>query len=42
MTFIGPHAEAIHKMGDKAISKQMAKDAGVPVVPGSTGEIRLK
>ncbi|MCT4642249.1 MAG: ATP-grasp domain-containing protein [Bacteriovoracaceae bacterium] len=37
--FIGPHAEAIHKMGDKAISKQMAKDAGVPVVPGSTGEI---
>lgn len=39
VTFIGPHAEAIHKMGDKAISKQMAKDAGVPVVPGSTGEI---
>ena len=37
--FIGPHAEAIHKMGDKAISKQMAKDAGVPVVPGSTGEV---
>ena len=37
--FIGPHADAIHKMGDKAISKQMAKDAGVPVVPGSTGEI---
>jgi acetyl/propionyl-CoA carboxylase alpha subunit len=37
--FIGPHAEAIHKMGDKAISKQMAKEAGVPVVPGSTGEI---
>ncbi len=39
ITFIGPHAEAIHKMGDKAISKQMAKEAGVPVVPGSTGEI---
>ncbi len=39
VTFVGPHAEAIHKMGDKAISKQMAKDAGVPVVPGSTGEI---
>jgi acetyl-CoA carboxylase biotin carboxylase subunit len=37
--FIGPHADAIHKMGDKAISKQMAKEAGVPVVPGSTGEI---
>jgi acetyl/propionyl-CoA carboxylase alpha subunit len=39
VTFIGPHADAIHKMGDKAISKGMAKDAGVPVVPGSTGEI---
>jgi acetyl-CoA carboxylase biotin carboxylase subunit len=39
VTFIGPHADAIHKMGDKAISKQMAKDAGVPVVPGSTGEV---
>lgn len=37
--FIGPHAEAIYKMGDKAVSKQMAKEAGVPVVPGSTGEI---
>ena len=39
VTFIGPHADAIYKMGDKAISKQMAKEAGVPVVPGSTGEI---
>ncbi|MBD66756.1 MAG: acetyl-CoA carboxylase biotin carboxylase subunit [Halobacteriovoraceae bacterium] len=39
VTFIGPHADAIEKMGDKAISKQMAKEAGVPVVPGSTGEI---
>lgn len=37
--FIGPNSFAIEKMGDKAISKQMAKDAGVPVVPGSTGEI---
>lgn len=37
--FIGPHAEAIEKMGDKAISKQVAKEAGVPVVPGSVGEI---
>lgn len=37
--FIGPHAEAVHKMGDKAISKQLAKEAGVPVVPGSVGEV---
>jgi acetyl/propionyl-CoA carboxylase alpha subunit len=33
--FIGPNTEAIRLMGDKAISKQIAKDAGVPVVPGS-------
>lgn len=39
VTFIGPNVEAIDKMGDKAISKQVAKDAGVPVVPGSVGEI---
>ena len=37
--FIGPHSVAIEKMGDKAISKQIAKKAGVPVVPGSVGEI---
>ncbi len=37
--FIGPHADAIHKMGDKAISKTIAKESGVPVVPGSTGEV---
>lgn len=37
--FIGPNADAILAMGDKAISKQVAKKAGVPVVPGSVGEI---
>ncbi len=35
--FIGPNSYAIEKMGDKAISKQMAKDAGVPVIIGSKG-----
>ncbi len=37
--FIGPNPEAIAAMGDKAISKQWAKKAGVPVVPGSVGEV---
>lgn len=37
--FIGPNEKAIEVMGDKATSKQLAKEAGVPVVPGSTGEI---
>lgn len=39
VTFIGPNSNAIEKMGDKAISKKMAREAGVPVVPGSTGEV---
>lgn len=34
--FIGPHCEAIRVMGDKATSKALAKDANVPVVPGTT------
>ncbi len=37
--FIGPNRNAIDKMGDKAVSKTIAKEAGVPVVPGSTGEV---
>ncbi len=37
--FIGPNTKAIEAMGDKAISKQWAQKAGVPVVPGSTGEV---
>ena len=38
--FIGPSAEAIEKMGDKAVAKQTMKDAGVPVVPGSDGPVK--
>ncbi len=39
IVFIGPNPEAVYKMGAKDISKQIAKEAGVPVVPGSTGEV---
>ena len=35
LTFIGPSSEAIRLMGDKAQARQIAKQAGVPVVPGS-------
>jgi acetyl-CoA carboxylase biotin carboxylase subunit len=35
ITFIGPSAEAIRLMGDKAQARQIAAQAGVPVVPGS-------
>ncbi|HEV7943060.1 MAG TPA: biotin carboxylase N-terminal domain-containing protein [Solirubrobacteraceae bacterium] len=38
LTFIGPTPEAIALLGDKAAAKQAAQDAGVPVVPGLSGE----
>jgi acetyl-CoA carboxylase biotin carboxylase subunit len=39
ITFIGPSPEAIRLMGDKAQARQMAKQAGAPVVPGSEGPL---
>ena len=38
-TFIGPSAEHIRLMGDKVAAKQAARDAGIPVVPGSAGAV---
>src|SRR5258705_1622772 len=40
LTFVGPSPEAIRLMGDKAQARVIAKQAGVPVVPGS--ELPLK
>ncbi len=37
LTFIGPSAESIRLMGDKAESKIRMKQAGVPTVPGAEG-----
>lgn len=37
--FIGPSADMIVKMGDKAFAKETMKKVGVPVVPGSEGTI---
>jgi acetyl-CoA carboxylase biotin carboxylase subunit len=39
MTFIGPKPEHIRVMGDKISAKQTARDAGIPVVPGSDGGV---
>ncbi|WP_127487773.1 acetyl-CoA carboxylase biotin carboxylase subunit [Paenibacillus ehimensis] len=39
IAFIGPDAEAIRKMGDKAVAKETMRQAGVPVVPGTDGII---
>ena len=37
LTFIGPSADSIRAMGDKAESKMAMKRAGVPTVPGVEG-----
>ena len=39
MIFVGPDAATIRQMGDKACARTTAQAAGVPVVPGSDGEI---
>jgi acetyl-CoA carboxylase, biotin carboxylase subunit len=38
--FIGPTAEMIASMGDKAFAKDTMKKAGVPVIPGSDGIVK--
>ncbi|MGI9415573.1 MAG: acetyl-CoA carboxylase biotin carboxylase subunit [Hyphomicrobiales bacterium] len=39
ITFIGPTPEHITLMGDKIAAKKSAIDLGLPVVPGSDGEV---
>jgi acetyl-CoA carboxylase, biotin carboxylase subunit len=40
LTFIGPSAEHIAMMGDKIAAKTAMAAVGVPLVPGSAGELR--
>lgn len=35
LTYVGPSSEAIEKMGDKSAARRIARNADVPVVPGS-------
>ena len=39
VTFIGPTAEQIRLMGDKAAARKLAQQLDIPVVPGSAGVI---
>lgn len=37
--FIGPKSEVIDLLGNKSNAKEMMKNAGIPVIPGSNGSI---
>ncbi|GAA4524909.1 ATP-binding protein [Amycolatopsis samaneae] len=39
ITFVGPSAEAMRKLGDKIGAKLIAEEVGVPVAPWSRGEV---
>jgi acetyl/propionyl-CoA carboxylase alpha subunit/acetyl-CoA carboxylase carboxyltransferase component len=39
VTFVGPNAEAMRKLGDKIGAKLIAEEAGIPVAPWSRGEV---
>lgn len=38
--FIGPKSEIIDLLGNKSNAKEMMKEAGVPVIPGSDGSVK--
>jgi len=42
ITFIGPPVEAMQLLGDKVRARKLAREARVPVVPGSDGAIEKK
>ncbi|OGU40193.1 MAG: acetyl-CoA carboxylase biotin carboxylase subunit [Ignavibacteria bacterium GWB2_35_12] len=37
ITFVGPSADSIRRMGNKSVAKETMRNASVPVVPGSDG-----
>jgi len=40
--FIGPSAQAMNALKDKASSRELAKKAGVPIPPGSNGVVKTE
>jgi acetyl-CoA carboxylase biotin carboxylase subunit len=39
LIFVGPSAETMEKVGDKSAARRLAKEADVPVVPGTEGNV---
>ncbi|MCY3728334.1 MAG: acetyl-CoA carboxylase biotin carboxylase subunit [Nitrospira sp.] len=39
ITFIGPSPEALELLGDKVRARELAKQTGIPVVPGTDGRV---
>ena len=40
LRYIGPPGEVIRKLGSKSAARTLARNAGVPVVPGSEGAVK--
>ena len=40
ISFIGPSSNHIKTMGDKILAKKTAEEYGIPVIPGSDGEVK--
>jgi acetyl-CoA carboxylase biotin carboxylase subunit len=39
ITFIGPRADVMAQMGDKAVARSVMRKAGIPVMPGAEGAV---
>ena len=40
ITFIGPSAESITKMGEKTMARKIAREAGIPLLPGTMDAVK--
>lgn len=39
LVFVGPPAQVMHRLGDKAMARALMVDAGLPLLPGSTSAV---